>query len=143
MEIWQVWCIAAFVLLILEMFTPALFFLNLALAALIVALFSYFGFSFVAQAFVFLVVSVSLIAFLRPFIMKKRNGKEKLTGINDKYINNVAKVVQEVTKEEGRIAIYGEEWNARSVEEEVISVGEKVKIVKNENLIMYVERHED
>ncbi len=143
MEIWQIWCICAFVLLILEMFTPTLFFLNLSLAALVVSVFSYFGFSFIAQAVMFTIISISLIAFLRPLLVKKINGKDKQTGISAKYINNIATVVNEVTELSGRIAIYGEEWDARSMNDEVIPVGSKVKIVKNESLIMFVEKYEE
>ena len=37
MEMWQMWAVAGAVLVILEMFTPAMFFLNLALACFGVA----------------------------------------------------------------------------------------------------------
>ncbi len=142
MEIWQVWCVVAFVLLILEMFTPTLFFLNLAIAALAVSVIAYFNVEFVLQAAIFLFVSVGLIVFLRPLLMKKLSSNGAQTGIKEKYINNIATVVKEVTKQDGRIAIYGEEWNAKTMGDEVIPIGSRVKIIDNESLIMFVERYE-
>lgn len=137
---WQIWCIAGIVLLILEMFTPAVFFINLAFAAFIAAIFAKAGISVLAQSVVFAVFSVVFIVFLRPLMVKKIKNGNFLTGIGGKYIEHEAKVVKEVTKEDGRIALYGEEWNARAIDDEVIPVGAMVKIKSNDSLIMYVEK---
>lgn len=140
MVVWQVWCAAGILLLIIEMFTPALFFLNLAVAAFISAIFAYYGFSFIVQTIVFAIVAALLILFLRPLMLSKIKHKSQETGMNDKYIGKVAKVVKEITNDSGRIAIYGEEWDARTCNDEVIPVGTNVIINSNESIIMYVEK---
>lgn len=142
MDGWQIWCIAGIILLILEMFTPAIFFINLAFAAFITAIFNYLGFSFLAQSIIFSLFSVVFIVFLRPFMVKiiKTKNNSNSTGISGKYINHEAKVVKEITKNDGRIALYGEEWNARAVDDEVIPIGSIVKIKSNDSIIMYVEK---
>lgn len=137
---WQIWCIAGILLLILEMFTPAVFFINLAFAAFITAIFAQSGASVLAQSFVFSVFSLIFIIFLRPLMVNRIRTRNFLTGINGKYIDHEAKVVKEVTREDGRIALYGEEWNARALDDEVIPVGSIVKIKSNDSLIMYVEK---
>ena len=55
-----------------------------------------------------------------------------------KYIGKTAKVTEEVTAERGVITIYGERWEARCENGEIISVGAEVKILRNDSLIMYV-----
>ena len=143
MDIWQIWCILGVILIILEMFTPALFFLNLAVAAFTVAVVAFLGFNFTTQVIIYLAVSVALILFFRPILVKKFGNNGSSTGIKNKYINNIAKVVREVNKFDGRIAIYGEEWDAKTTSEYPIPVGSKVKIISNESLIMYVEKYEE
>lgn len=140
MEIWQIWCVFGLLLLILEMFTPALFFLNLAFAAFFTAIFAHSGVTFISQTIVFSITSVLLIIFLRPFILLKIKTNNAQTGVEAKYIGHEAKVINEITKTSGRISIYGEDWNARTLNGENIPVDSVVKIVKNESLIMYVEK---
>lgn len=139
MEIWQIWCSIGLILLLLEMFTPALFFINLAIAAFFSAIFAYLGYSFLTQTIVFSILAILCISFLRPFMLQKIKNNGKKTGIEDKYIGHQAKVVHDVTATSGRIALYGEEWDARSVNDDLIPQGSFVKILKNESLIMYVE----
>lgn len=139
MEVWQIWCVFGLLLLILEMFTPVLFFINLSLAAFLTAIFAYSGMHFMSQTVTFAVMSVILIIFLRPLMVDKIKPKNSFTGIQGKYIGHDATVVKEVTVNDGRIALYGEEWNARSLNNETIPVGAVVKIKNNDSLIMYVE----
>ena len=75
--------------------------------------------------------------FLRPLILK-RMSKETETGVNDKYIGRTAKAEEEISSDKGVISIYGERWEARS--ENVIEKGSNVKIVRNESLVMFVEK---
>lgn len=140
MEIWQIWCVFGLFLLILEMFTPALFFLSLAFAAFLTAIFSYFEITYVSQSIIFALSSILLIVFLRPFLLSKIKTNNSQTGIGAKYIGHEAKVIEDVTSTSGRISIYGEDWNARTLNEEVIPVGSVVKIIKNESIIMFVEK---
>ena len=65
MDMWLLLLVASIVFLILEMFTPTLFFINLAVAAAISAIFAYLGFSYLVVTFVFLIVSIVAIWFVR------------------------------------------------------------------------------
>lgn len=140
MEVWQIWCVFGLLLLILEMFTPALFFLNLALAAFFTAILAYFGISYIVQTVFFALISSLLILFLRPFLVSKLRSNNSQTGIGAKYIGHEAKVIKEVTKTSGRIALYGEDWDARTLNDEVIPVDSVVNIIKNDSLILFVEK---
>ncbi len=140
MEVWQVWGVIGIVLIIVEMFTPALFFLNLALAAIITGAASYYAnLDLTAQVIVFAASSVVLLVFLRPLLLNAQQKPDE-TGVEAKYFGQSAKVTEKITKESGRIAIFGEVWDARNVSDEEIEGNESVKIVGRDGLTMIVEK---
>ena len=136
---WQVLCIVGIFFIILEIFTPSMFFLNFALASFITAIASLFIDKIIFLTLIFFILSFLSFAFLRPIIFG-RSKKETETGINDKYIGKTAKVIEEVSEFRGVIAIYGERWEARSIDKTIIPKDEEVKIIKNESIIMFVEK---
>ncbi len=137
---WQFWLIFGILLLIFEMFTPIMFCLNLAFACFVVAIASYFGFGLMIQGILFLVISIILLVFLRPFLLKTKTSTNKHDIIDEKYVNHNAKAINNITKYSGRIAIYGEEWEARIKEDNVVAVGEEVKIISFTDGLMIVEK---
>ncbi len=139
MVYWQLLLIIGITFLIVEMFTPMMFFLNLALACFVTAVFSLFVKDWNILIPVFAVFSAGFLIFLRPILVKTKNGNKK-TGVEEKYIGKTAKVVEKVTPNSGVISLYDERWNARSISEDEISVGEQVIIVQNESLLFYVKK---
>ena len=137
MVLWQLLAICGIGFLIFEIFTPSMFFLNFALASFITAGISIFIQNAYTLAIIFVILSFVSFVFLRPIIMKKFN-KTKETGINSKYIDKIAKAETDITTSSGVITIYGERWEARSENSQVIPQGSEVKILRNESIIMYV-----
>jgi len=137
MNLWQILSICGISFLLLEIFTPSMFFLNFALASFITAVISVWLKDPYILAIIFFVFSFVSFIFLRPVLIKKFN-KSNETGINSKYIGQTAKAETEITKNAGVISIYGERWEARSVNDSIIPQGSEVKIVRNESIIMYV-----
>ncbi len=137
MLVWQFLCVIGIAFVILEIFTPSMFFLNFALAAFITAGISLITLNKFALVLAFFLLSFLSFVFLRPIILR-RNSKDTETGMEGKYIGKTAKVTEEVTAERGVITIYGERWEARCENGEIISVGAEVKILRNDSLIMYV-----
>lgn len=139
MHYWQMLLLAGAVFLIIEMLTPVLFFLNLALAAFITAVASIYTHDTNILITYFIGFSLLFLIFLRPMLVRTReNGKK--TGVEEKYFGQIAKVEQAVTASNGVVTIYGERWSARSITGEEIPVGAEVKIIRNESLILFVER---
>ena len=64
MELWIIWIIAGVVFFVIEIFTPILFFLNLAIAALITAIAAYFSIPLVWQAILWGILSGVAIYYL-------------------------------------------------------------------------------
>ena len=140
MILWEFLVICGIGFIILELFTPSMFFLNFALASFLTAVVSLYTTRTLSLVIIFFVLSFLSFVFLRPLLLK-RNSKETETGINDKYIGKTAKVVEDISQNSGTISIYDERWNARC-SEGVINAGETVKIISNDSLIMYVEKCE-
>ena len=140
MDLWLIWIIAGVVFFIIELFTPMLFFLNLAFACLITAIGAYFNVTFFGQIVIFVLVSTLFLASLRPFLMKNVNPKDTTTGLESKYVGQDAKTIKPTNGLDGRITIYGEEWEARSINGEEIPENANIKIIKNEGTIFYVEK---
>lgn len=136
---WQILAIAGLIFLIIEIFTPVLFFLNLALACFITAVLAYYIFDWNILVPAFVAFSAMFLLFLRPILIKSRTNGQK-TGVEEKYVGRIAKVTEAVTSTSGTVSIYDERWNARSITGEEIPVGSEVKIIRNDSLMLYVEK---
>lgn len=144
MELYIIWAIFGFILLFVEMMTPTLFFLNLATAAFFSAIVAWvMPTNYVAQVLCFVILSAIFLLFLRPMVLKKQE-KNLMTGIEAKYIGQEALVLKKIgipnTDGIGSIKIYGEVWQAQSIDGEEIEEGTKVEIVDNKSIIMIVKK---
>ncbi len=138
---WQIFLIAGVVSLILEMIVPSMFFLNFAISGVLTAIISLWVTDITVLVIDFAVIALLSIILLRPFLLKTlKSSKEKETGVKSEYIDQIAKVVQPVNKFAGVITIYDERWEARVENDDEIPEGTEVRIIKNDSLIMYVER---
>lgn len=140
MALWQIFSIVAVVAVILEIIVPSAFFLNFAVAGVLTALLSLFVNSINALIIDFIILSILSIWLIRPILLRRKDEKDKQTGLDDKYIGKIVKVTEPVTTNSGAVTIYDERWNARIESGDEIPVGAEVKIVKNDSLVLYVER---
>lgn len=139
MQYWHFLLIGGFILIIIEMLAPMMFFLNLAFACFITAIVAFFIKDWNILIPIFVILSACFLLFLRPLLIRnKENGKK--TGLEEKYLGKTAKVKKTITSNSGVVSIYNERWEARSENGEEIPEGSDVKIIRNESLILYVER---
>ncbi len=137
LELWQSLSIAGLVLLIVEILTPTMFFLNLALACFVTAGVSVYFSELNILVPVWVVASAVFLFLLKP--LQKRNKISAGTGM-DKYVGQKAQVIEKIDGDGGVISVFDERWNARSENGEEFDVGSKVYIVRNENLTMFVRK---
>ena len=135
MLLWQLFLILAMIFIIVEIFVPMVFFVNFALACLATSVVAVYVTDIRFLILVAVVLSGMFLFVLSPMLMKKI---KSATGVEDKYIGKVVKVIEPINANGGAITIYGERWNAKAEEE--ISVGADVKIIRNESLVFYVEK---
>ena len=141
MDIWLIWVFAGIILFIIEIFTPFLFFLNLAIASFGAAIAAYFGLELVWQVLIFGVLAGVLLGFIRPILMKSMSHKEiTSSSVDEKYICKEDKTLKTTNANDGRVVIYDEEWSARSVDGSEIEAGAVVKVVRNEGAVFFVEK---
>ncbi len=144
MEIFKIWAILGFAFLFMEILTPSMFFLPLGGAAFFAAVAAFkYPDNYWIQGGMFALFAVIFFLVTRPF-MRRKPEKFEQTGIEAKYIGQSAQVVKDIgvpnTDGVGTIKIYGEIWQAKSLDGSEIKVGEMVKIIKNDSLIMFVEK---
>lgn len=137
---WQFIAGVGIIFVLMEIFLPSMFFLNLALAAFATAVISVFVSSISTLIWIFCGLSILFIFTLRPLFKHAQDKKGTKTGIEEKYIGQIATVIEEVDSNSGAITIYDERWQARSAEGGIISAGQKVEIVSNDSLIMNVKK---
>ena len=130
-----VWIILAAVLGVAEIFTLTAALGLLAVAALAAAGVAALGFGPFAQFAVFAAVSVAGLLVIRPLVkrqLRPRYGPQHRFGVAA-LVGRQARVVQEVTGQDGRVRIGGEEWSARAYDETlVIPAGATVDVIEIE-----------
>jgi membrane protein implicated in regulation of membrane protease activity len=125
------WVIAAFVMAVLEVLSPALVFGTLVLAALAGAVVSWLGGDFRVQAVVASVVALVLLSAVRPLVVRrwKVQGRFVPTGAAGN-VGRPARVLAEVSELGGRVKLAGEEWTARTAAPgQVLPVGAPVVVL--------------
>jgi membrane protein implicated in regulation of membrane protease activity len=131
MDTWVLWLIAAVIFGTGEIATTGLFLGPFAGGALVAALLSAVGAGTVISLAVFLVVSVVLLAALRPVARAHRRQPAALRTGTAALIGRSGTVVERITPDAGCVRLDGEIWRARSyTDDEVIEPGARVQVIE-------------
>ena len=124
-----VWLVLLILFLMAEGATVALVSLWFAAGALAAIIAALLGASVGLQLALFLVVSVALLAMLRPVLKKYVNPKIQRTNV-DALVGQECTVIEAIDNlaATGRVKMGGMTWSARSIGEENIPTGTVVKI---------------
>lgn len=125
---WWVWILAALVCGIIEVMSVSFVFLMFAIGALAAGIAGALGANVTIQVIVFVVVTVALLAGLRPFLKGRidRSAGDVRTN-TDALIGKTGYVTEVVGERHGRIQFSGGEWSART-EGSSIPVGAEVRV---------------
>lgn len=143
MEIYQIWLIAAILLIIFEIFSATFGAICFAIGAGFSALAAGLGANVTWQIIVFAVVSMLTFIFLRPIVMRFLDRKSKDVKTNaDAIIGRKGVVSERIDAEQhtGRVAIDGDDWKAVSEDGSAIEKGTTVEIVKLDSIIVTVKQ---
>ncbi len=137
-DYWQILASAGVFLIILEMLTPTMFFLNLALACLLTAVVSVWTANLYLLTGVWVAGALVFWVGLRPFLMRKKTvpvaiGMERYRGVK-------AVVSEDIDANGGVIRVFDERWKARSSDGSFLVAGTPVIIEKNDDLTMIVRK---
>lgn len=125
---WWVWILAALVCGIIEVMSVSFVFLMFAIGALAAGIAGALGANVTIQVIVFVVVTVALLAGLRPFLKGRieRSAGDVRTN-TDALIGKTGYVTEVVGERHGRIQFSGGAWSART-EGASIPVGAEVRV---------------
>jgi len=133
MDPWVLWLIAAVILAIGEMVTMGLFLAPFAGGALIASLLAAAGAGTTIETAAFLVVSVVLLAALRPVAREHQRSRGRVRTGTAALVGQTATVVERIANAEGVgcVKLDGEIWTARAYDDdEVIEPGTRVQVLE-------------
>jgi membrane protein implicated in regulation of membrane protease activity len=133
MDPWVIWLIAAAIFGVGEILTLGFFLAPFAAGALVAALVAAVGGGTVVSWAVFLVVSVIMLAALRPVARSHRRQPAQLRTGTAALVGRTAMVVERIANDEGvgAVRLDGEMWTARAYDEdEVIEAGKRVQVIE-------------
>lgn len=138
-----IWLIVFVVFAALELVSLGLTCIWFAIGALAGCVTSLITDNWIIQAVVFILVTVLVLVFLRPFAVKHLNSKAEKTNV-ESMEGKTGKVLVEIDNinATGLIIVDGMEWTARSVDGDVIAKDELVKVVSVEGVKAMVKRAE-
>ena len=137
------WLILGIILAIIEAATVqlvAIWFSLGAVAAIIPAL---MGAPFWVQFLVFVAVSAASMLCTRPFVKRCLRVKQERTNA-DRVIGQTGIVVQQIDNDraQGRVAVMGLDWSARTQNGEVLAEGARVTVLEIDGVKLIVKQQE-
>lgn len=123
------WCAAALVLGIVEVTTVTLYFLMLAIGALLAAGAAALGADLVAQIGVFALASLLLVVVVRPLVRRSLHRDSEVRTNAGALVGREAVVTERLGGASGRVSLGGDIWSARAVDSAEVPVGTRVRIV--------------
>jgi membrane protein implicated in regulation of membrane protease activity len=113
------WVVTAVLLLLAESATATLAALMAAIGAAVAAALSVLGVPLAGQVPAFILVSIGLIAFLRPAVMRHQELPGLRTGVAA-LVGSDALVTSRVDAYTGRITLSGQTWTARAYDPDAV-----------------------
>ena len=127
---WQVWLIIAGLFFIGEIITVGFLVFWFGVGALLAMIVSLFTSNIIIQTTIFIISSAILLFVTKPFVKKFVNVKPTNTNAFS-IIGKKALVIKEINSHSvGQIKINGEVWSAEAENDETITEGSEVEIVK-------------
>ena len=133
MDPWVLWLIAAVILAIGEIVSMGLFLAPFAAGAAVAAVLSAAGAGAIVEWSAFLVVSVILLAALRPVAREHQRTRGRIRTGTAALVGQTATVVERIANDEGVgcVRLDGEIWTARAYDDdEVIEPGTRVQVLE-------------
>jgi membrane protein implicated in regulation of membrane protease activity len=142
---WQIWIVAAALLLVAEMFAPGFWLASIAIGCLAAAVAGLLPIGLLGQTLVFAVTSVTSLFGLRPVLVRRflhTRGMEVRTNMDALAGRSgvVTKRFDPVTRT-GRVAVEGEDWRGTLAEgTPALEPGTRVVVVQVDGSTLVVEK---
>ena len=140
-ELWHIWLIIAFICFIMEIFVPSFILFNFGIGALVGSLAAGTGLALEWQIVFFSAGTIVSFFLIRPFMVKYAYKRSHNVATNvDAMVGKRAKVSEPIDNlnNEGRVSLDGDLWQARSLNDEKISKGATVEVVRVDSIVLIV-----
>jgi len=140
LDIWHFWLIAAILFFIAEVFLPTFLMVSLGIGCLLSSFGAMVGGTMPIQLSLFILGTLGGFVAIRPlfrkYLYRESSVKTNVFGISGR----IGKVTAEVDQKTGyaEVAIDGDRWRAETLNGDVLSVGDKVEIVRVDTTIVTV-----
>ena len=137
-----VWLAILLICIVIEIATLGLTTIWFALGALVAYFAALAGANIIVQVVVFLIVSIIALVFTRPLAMKYFNRSKREKTNAEGLIGKRAKVIEQIDndRETGRVIVNGQEWMARTEDEDIINIDEIVEILRISGVKLIVKK---
>lgn len=135
------WIFIAIICGVIEVATLGLTTIWFAIGALVAWIFAVFEFPVGIQIAVFLVTSIILLYYTRPIAQKVlKIGHAKTNA--DRLVNNLGIVTEEIDNlnGKGQVKINGQIWSARTIDNDIVKIDEKVKVLEIQGVKLIVKK---
>ncbi len=142
-NLWLFWTVITFVCLIMEITSGDFYVTCFALGALVAIVPALADAPFWLQVVIWAVCSILSIWLIRPHLLRAlHRGADHRVSNTDALLNRVGEVTETIPAGGyGRMKMDGDDWKAEAPHESnAIQVGEKVKVIGRESIILKVER---
>lgn len=142
MHDWQVWIVAALMLLVAEMFAPGFWLACVAVGSLAAALVAAVLPGLVAPVLTFSAATVLSLVALRPFLVQHIHRAGHVRTNVDALIGKTGVVSQRIdpATQQGRVVVEGEDWRGATVDDAPVEPGTRVMVLRVEGTTLFVER---
>ncbi len=135
-----IWVAVTIICIVIETFTFSLTTIWFAIGAFVMVFVAFTPLPFVAQLFLFVLISLALLIFTRPIVQKKLV-QNKIATNYERVIGQIAVVVKKITPtEKGTIKINGMDWTASVKENIILEEGSKCTIEEIVGVTAYVKK---
>lgn len=135
------WLIAFIAFIGIELITMGLTSIWFALGALVAFIAALLAAPVAVQFVLFVVVSVVVLTFVRPFAVKYVNNNTEKTNV-ESMAGKTGKVIVQINNIEGtgEVLIDGLEWTARTEDDSILNVGDLVTVTRIEGVKAIVKK---
>lgn len=142
-ELWHIWLTIALICFIMEIFIPSFVLFNFGIGAVIGSFAAGLNLSMEWQILFFSAGTMMSFFLIRPAVKKFAYRKSEGYKTNmEAMVGRTATVTEEISNENnrGRVLLDGDNWQARSIDNEIIPAGTPVEIVQLNSIILIVKK---
>jgi membrane protein implicated in regulation of membrane protease activity len=144
-EIWHYWIIAAIVFFLIEIFIPSFLMASIGIGCILAFTGAVFKVPLSIQIILFIIGTLAGIMSVKPMMKRYAYSKKALKTNGGGLVGRIGKVKEEINEAEntGCVAIDGDLWKSIPVKNQVIPIGDKVRVVSIDSIILTVEPLEE